>query len=122
MRIRNQWYSMCADLVNTRNAGVRRNSIERQTKAATATEDSLVIWRTQIWQLRNPKIRMDLPDPVNAVFQADAFRVRPVEAPGKSGGLPLFRPSLKIQRMILITKTLRLRSPRSQRSSTCVLP
>ena len=31
----NQWYSISADLVNTRNAGLRRNSIERQTKAAT---------------------------------------------------------------------------------------
>ena len=73
---------------------------------------SLVTWRTQIWQLRNPKITMDLPDPVNAVFQADAFRVRPVEAPRKSGGLPLFKPSLKIQRD----------DPHNQNSAVTVAP
>ena len=40
---------MCADLVNTRNAGLRRNLIERQTKAPpSATEDLLVRWHTHI--------------------------------------------------------------------------
>ena len=114
MRIRNQWYSICADLVNTRNAGLRRNSIKRQTprQPPSATEGSLVTWRTQIWQLRNPKIKMDLPNPVNAVFQADAFRVRTVEAPGKPGGLPLFKPSLKIQRD----------DPHNQNSAVTVAP
>ena len=79
----NQWYSMCADLVNTRNAGLRIIQSSARSKAATAAEDSLVTWRTQIWQLRNPKIKMDLPNLVNAVFQADAFRVRTVEAAWK---------------------------------------
>jgi len=30
----NQWYSICADLVNTRNAGLRRDLIERQTQGS----------------------------------------------------------------------------------------
>ena len=92
---------MCADLVNTRNAGLRRNSVERPTQGSHLRRP---------WQLRNPKKRMDLPDPLTPFFKP-MRSVRPVEAPGKSDGLPLFKPSLKIQR-----------DPHNQNSAVTVAP
>jgi hypothetical protein len=70
----NQWYSMCADLVNTRNAEVRRNSIERQTNAATATEDSLVIWRSR--QITCQVSTILRCQDVSAMYLTDLKRIR----------------------------------------------
>ena len=45
----NQWYSMCADLVNTRNAGLSRNSVERQTQGSHLRRPrTRLSWRTHI--------------------------------------------------------------------------
>ena len=62
---------LCALTWSTREtpgfAGIQSSARPRQPPSAT--EDSLVRWRTQIWQLRNPKKRMDLPDPLTQFFK-----------------------------------------------------
>ena len=109
----NQWYSICADLVNTRKRRTSQEFSRARLKAAAFGDRGLAchIAHSNLG-LCSPKIKMDLPNPVNAVFQADAFRVRRVEALGKPGGLPLFKPSLKIQRD----------DPHNQNSAVTVAP